>query len=432
MTLDDILRQIFGNGGGAPAIGGDPVQASMAGEPPMYDPVARRYASEAPQMASPAPRLPAGGQTMAPGSMPPVQPGGASPPPAARPAANADPLSGLMPERPATDWRHTLGDVGLALQGRAVPDRAAMAREAEQGRLRANLTYQWMLKEGMSPEEARAALVSPEAQKVLFARRFGSGEKPTDEMREYDMARKQGFAGGFMDYKTKLKEAGASRVSIDQKQETEYDKKLGGLLAEDYVTAQRGASTAQRDLANLDTMKQALADPNLYTGSGGEAIQAAKKAAQTLLGMEVKGVSSAEVMQTSPKRSRLATSRSCPARCRMPIGNSSSIWHRTSPRPRRATGSSSNWAWPASGGRSPAPRRRANTPPATVAGWMPASTPISASSTPKPAASSRASWPASEAWARWRRVRRRPDCPTRWGCANDHHQGHSPTISAVQ
>jgi hypothetical protein len=301
MTLDDILRQIFGNGGGAPAIGGDPVQASMAGEPPMYDPVARRYASEAPQMASPAPRLPAGGQTMAPGSMPPVQPGGASPPPAARPAANADPLSGLMPERPATDWRHTLGDVGLALQGRAVPDRAAMAAKAEQERQRANMTYQWMLKEGMSPEEARAALVSPEAQKVLFARRFGSGEKPTDEMREYDMARKQGFAGGFMDYKTKLKEAGASRVSIDQKQETEYDKKLGGLLAEDYVTAQRGASTAQRDLANLDTMKQALADPNLYTGSGGEAIQAAKKAAQTLLGMEVKGVSSAEVMQNIAK-----------------------------------------------------------------------------------------------------------------------------------
>ena len=178
MTLDDILRQIFGNGGGAPAIGGDPVQASMAGEPPMYDPVARRYASEAPQMASPAPRLPAGGQTMAPGSMPPVQPGGASPPPAARPAANADPLSGLMPERPATDWRHTLGDVGLALQGRAVPDRAAMAREAEQGRLRANLTYRAMIGNGIPAEVAQAAIANPEIAKQVIGQMFAKPEQP--------------------------------------------------------------------------------------------------------------------------------------------------------------------------------------------------------------------------------------------------------------
>lgn len=299
MTLDDILRQIFGSGGGSAAIGGDPVQASMAGDVPMYDPVARRYASEAPSMAASAPRLAAGGPIAEARPPAPSPAGAATAASPAAPAANA--LEGLLPRAPKAGFFDALGDVGLALQGKPVPDRAAMAAKAEQDRMRANTTFQWMLKEGLSPEEARAALVSPEAQKVLFARKFGTGEKPTDEMREYNMAKAQGFTGSFMDYKTKLKEAGASRVNIDQKQETEYDKKLGGLLAEDYINAQRGAATAQRDLANLHTMKQALADPNLYTGTGGEAIQAAKKAAQTLLGVEVKGVSSAEVMQNLAK-----------------------------------------------------------------------------------------------------------------------------------
>ena len=176
MTLDDILRQIFGSGGGSAAIGGDPVQASMAGEPPMYDPVSRRYASEAPSMAAPAPRLAAGGP-IAEARPPAPSPAGAAPAASpAAPAANA--LDGLWPRAPKAGFFDTLGDVGLALQGKPVPDRAAMAAKAEQDRMRANTTFQWMLKEGLSPEEARAALVSPEAQKVLFARKFAKPEPP--------------------------------------------------------------------------------------------------------------------------------------------------------------------------------------------------------------------------------------------------------------
>lgn len=123
-----------------------------------------------------------------------------------------------------------------------------------------------------------------------------AASKPTDDMREYLTAKSQGFQGTFMDYMTKLREAGSNRVSIDQRQETEFDKALGKQLAEEYVTANRAGASAQRDIANLGVMRQALDDPNLYTGTGGQQVQSLKKAAQTLLGVEVKGVSSGEVM----------------------------------------------------------------------------------------------------------------------------------------
>lgn len=39
--------------------------------------------------------------------------------------------------------------------------------------------------------------------------------KPTDDMREYETARSQGFGGSFMDYMVKMKEAGRNQVNID-------------------------------------------------------------------------------------------------------------------------------------------------------------------------------------------------------------------------
>lgn len=39
--------------------------------------------------------------------------------------------------------------------------------------------------------------------------------RPTDDMREYDRAVEQGFQGSFMDYQVKMKEAGRSQVNID-------------------------------------------------------------------------------------------------------------------------------------------------------------------------------------------------------------------------
>lgn len=42
-----------------------------------------------------------------------------------------------------------------------------------------------------------------------------SGGAGTDDMREYEMAKQQGFQGSFMDYQIKMKEAGRQQVNID-------------------------------------------------------------------------------------------------------------------------------------------------------------------------------------------------------------------------
>lgn len=127
-----------------------------------------------------------------------------------------------------------------------------------------------------------------------------SGQQPklTDDQREYAAAKQQGYGGSFMDYMKEVKSYGAQRTNINMPHmESEYDKNIGKELATEFVNANRTAATAQRDLANLDVMSQALSDPNLYTGTGGNVIQGLKKGAETLFGVPVKGTSSGEIMQ---------------------------------------------------------------------------------------------------------------------------------------
>lgn len=121
--------------------------------------------------------------------------------------------------------------------------------------------------------------------------------KQTDDQREYEMARSQGFQGSFMDYLTQIKKAGAQVTQLDMRQESAYDKELGTQLATEFVTANRAAAKATRDLANLRVMRTAIDDKNLYTGTGGDTIQGMKKAAETLFGVSVKGTASGEVVQ---------------------------------------------------------------------------------------------------------------------------------------
>lgn len=93
---------------------------------------------------------------------------------------------------------------------------------------------------------------------------------------------------------------GAMRTQINNQMagETSYDKELGKQLAGEFVTSQQSLPKATRDLGSLQVLDQALADPNLYTGTGGETVQGLKRAASTLFGVDVKGVSSGEVVQS--------------------------------------------------------------------------------------------------------------------------------------
>jgi hypothetical protein len=80
---------------------------------------------------------------------------------------------------------------------------------------------------------------------------FGSqlGPKPTDDLREYQVAKSQGYEGSFIDYQKELKKAGAQSISIDSRAEStetvekarEDVKYLSGLAAEAPKVAQRSA-----------------------------------------------------------------------------------------------------------------------------------------------------------------------------------------------
>lgn len=92
-----------------------------------------------------------------------------------------------------------------------------------------------------------------------------------------------------------------TNVNVNSRPEASYDKEAGKQYAKDFIAGQKGAGTARRDLNNLQVMQRALDDPNLYSGSGGQTIQALKKTAQTLFGVPVQGVSSGEIVQNLSK-----------------------------------------------------------------------------------------------------------------------------------
>ena len=126
----------------------------------------------------------------------------------------------------------------------------------------------------------------------------------------YNLARQQGFKGSLLDYQKELKRAGRSTTTVNvgesNKFNENFDKKLGESLANEFIETQKLGSKANVDLGDLQTAEAALDDPNLYTGTGGNAIQGLKKTAQTLFGVKVEGVASGEVLQRVADKSALA------------------------------------------------------------------------------------------------------------------------------
>jgi hypothetical protein len=120
-------------------------------------------------------------------------------------------------------------------------------------------------------QQATEGIISDQQIKMMIGsqnpsvREFGIGllkqrmapEKATDEMREYQLARQQGFNGSFFDFKTQLKRAGAiqNQVTIDQKGETEFEKKSASHQAERFNEVVKGGQEAQTLIADLNSLK---------------------------------------------------------------------------------------------------------------------------------------------------------------------------------
>ena len=113
--------------------------------------------------------------------------------------------------------------------------------------------------------------------------------RPTDDMREYNLAKDQGFTGSFLDYQTGLKRAGATQnsVMIDQKGESAFSTESGKLQAKRFDELAQDGAAAQQMISDLDTLRTLGAQ--IGTGKGAQVTAALGPYAQAL-GVDVKGL----------------------------------------------------------------------------------------------------------------------------------------------
>jgi hypothetical protein len=99
---------------------------------------------------------------------------------------------------------------------------------------------------------------------------FPTAPEGTDDMREYQKAVSQGFGGNFIDYMTKMKQAGATSVDVNNypaTAENAFAKELGGLNAKSFVEEGTAARSAADSLKSSEDARMLL-DSGVVTGIG--------------------------------------------------------------------------------------------------------------------------------------------------------------------
>jgi hypothetical protein len=109
------------------------------------------------------------------------------------------------------------------------------------------------------------SLVDPGTFKTVYQ----GQPKTTDEMREYNLAKEQGETRSFTDWKTGMKKAGASPVTVTNRVGQGSMEKLGEEMAKELVAQRKDVMGAVNSLNNLKEAKKIL-DSGIITGTGAE------------------------------------------------------------------------------------------------------------------------------------------------------------------
>lgn len=190
--------------------------------------------------------------------------------------------------------------------------------------------------QGATEEQRRAAaavmssrFTSPQQQAMAMqVLGTGKGADPTNDMREYDLARRQGYQGSFMDYQTQKsgkdpnttnnikeyeyargqgdqrsyaqwtddqKRAGAQNISIGGAQ-GKYGETLDKADAESFLKIREGAQRAINSNASLGHMKTLLQSPGVFQGTGGQ-LAAQAKGVLNSFGIETEGLAESQAVQ---------------------------------------------------------------------------------------------------------------------------------------
>jgi hypothetical protein len=120
--------------------------------------------------------------------------------------------------------------------------------------------------------------------------------KPTDYGEKYNgylRAKAEGYPGDWMQYQEDTKTGPMVTVGGEEKS---FDKTFGETLAKDYGSMQQGGRDATAGIGKLERLRQALSNPAVYQGTGGNAVNYLKGVGASL-GFQVEGLTDAEVAQ---------------------------------------------------------------------------------------------------------------------------------------
>lgn len=147
-----------------------------------------------------------------------------------------------------------LGPLGDLVGGQSGRTRAAQSH---------NMTYDWLMRNGTSPQDAEFITRNPDVMKAVLESKFGA-KGLTDDLKEYQYDVAQLKLRGEKDiptygvWKTNLKKAGSTQVTVDQRPQSAFDTAIAKDEAERYNKLVNGGNAARDTIANLDVVGQAL------------------------------------------------------------------------------------------------------------------------------------------------------------------------------
>jgi len=211
------------------------------------------------------------------------------------PNRRADLRNALLDTRPLSQGLTNLGNALAERRQRMLNEQigqAAAGGNLEQAR---DAAYEGgNLQAGMHFGNALAQRQNQKQRLALAEQKMAQGPKPTAAQQNFKYAQRN---PAFAEYQQSLKRSQNITVNAGEKS---YDKELGKQNAKMFIESQKAGSKAQSTLNNLRVLEKAAADPNIYTGAGGNVVQGLKKAAQSF-GVKVKGVGSAELVESLSK-----------------------------------------------------------------------------------------------------------------------------------
>lgn len=138
--------------------------------------------------------------------------------------------------------------------------------------------FQWLAPEQqqfvMQAYEAERAAMNPDPMRQLQMKKLeaeiaGMGQgKPTDDMREYEAAKAQGYQGTLQNWIISGRKAGASQTNIDMKPESAFDTEAAKAQAKRFDNIITEGDNASGMIANINALREIGA--GLNTGKGAE------------------------------------------------------------------------------------------------------------------------------------------------------------------